>query len=64
MTHANVKKHEILVLLFLMLLLRQVCCHVALMHAMLDQNDMKYWDNTKNVDLDLLLQVSNISLNF
>lgn len=36
--HADVKAHEILVLL---LRLRQVCCHPALIHAMLDQEDLK-----------------------
>ncbi|XP_046736506.1 transcription termination factor 2 [Diprion similis] len=35
--HADVKAHEILVLL---LRLRQICCHPALIHAMLDQEDL------------------------
>lgn len=36
--HADVKAHEILVLL---LRLRQVCCHPALINAMLDQEDLQ-----------------------
>ena len=35
-SHKNVEAHEILVLL---LRLRQICCHPALIHAMLDKQD-------------------------
>lgn len=60
--HADVKTHEILVLL---LRLRQVCCHPALIHAMLDQEDVKQSGimEMENVDADLLSQLHNISLN-
>ncbi|XP_011647072.2 transcription termination factor 2, partial [Pogonomyrmex barbatus] len=60
--HADVKTHEILVLL---LRLRQVCCHPALIHAMLDQEDVKQSGmmDIENVDADLLSRVNNISLN-
>ncbi|XP_029679622.1 transcription termination factor 2-like isoform X2 [Formica exsecta] len=60
--HADVKTHEILVLL---LRLRQLCCHPALIHAMLDQDDVKQSGimDEDNVDSDLLSQMSNISLN-
>lgn len=60
--HADVKTHEILVLL---LRLRQLCCHPALIHAMLDQDDVKQSGimDTDNVDPELLSQVNSISLN-
>ncbi|XP_070160538.1 transcription termination factor 2-like [Polyergus mexicanus] len=60
--HANVKTHEILVLL---LRLRQLCCHPALIHAMLDQDDVKQSGimDTDNVGPELLSQVNSISLN-
>lgn len=59
--HADVKTHEILVLL---LRLRQVCCHPALIHSMLDQEDMKQSGmDTENVDANLLSRVNNMSLN-
>lgn len=57
--HADVKTHEILVLL---LRLRQVCCHPALIHAMLDQEDMKQ-SGIMDIDTDLLSRVTNMSLN-
>lgn len=59
--HADVKAHQILVLL---LRLRQLCCHPALIHAMLDQDDVKQSGiDENNVDADLLSRVNNISLN-
>jgi len=60
--HADIKTHEILVLL---LRLRQICCHPALIHAMLDQEDVKQSGimDMENVDADLLSRVHNISLN-
>jgi len=60
--HADVKTHEILVLL---LRLRQVCCHPPLIHAMLDQEDVKQSGimETENMDPDLLSRVNNMSLN-
>ncbi|XP_072743655.1 transcription termination factor 2 [Anoplolepis gracilipes] len=60
--HADVKAHEILVLL---LRLRQFCCHPALIHSMLDQDDMKQSGiiEADNVDDDLVSRVNNISLN-
>jgi len=60
--HADVKTHEILVLL---LRLRQICCHPALIHAMLDQEDVKQSGimDMENVDADLLSRVHNVSLN-
>ncbi|KAG7198793.1 hypothetical protein KM043_001771 [Ampulex compressa] len=60
--HADVKTHEILVLL---LRLRQICCHPALIHAMLDQKDMNENGivDEENVDPDFLSRVNNISLN-
>lgn len=59
--HADVKTHEILVLL---LRLRQMCCHPALIHAMLDQDDVKHSGimNAENVDPNLLSRMSDISL--
>ncbi|XP_012532592.1 transcription termination factor 2 [Monomorium pharaonis] len=60
--HADVKTHEILVLL---LRLRQVCCHPALIHAMLDQEDVKQSGimDMENVNTDILSRMNNISLN-
>lgn len=60
--HADVKTHEILVLL---LRLRQVCCHPALIHAMLDREDVKQSDimDMENMDSDLLSRVNKMSLN-
>lgn len=60
--HADVKTHEILVLL---LRLRQVCCHPALIHAMLDQEDVKQSGimDMENLNPDLLSRMNNISLN-
>jgi len=60
--HADIKTHEILVLL---LRLRQICCHPALIHAMLDQEDVKQSGimDMENIDADLLSRVHNISLN-
>lgn len=47
----------------LLLRLRQLCCHPALIHAMLDQDDVKQSGiMEENVDPDLLSRVSNISL--
>ncbi|KYQ50706.1 Transcription termination factor 2 [Trachymyrmex zeteki] len=61
-SHADVKTHEILVLL---LRLRQICCHPALIHAMLDQEDLQQSGimDIENVDFDLLSRMHNISLN-
>nr|XP_050867199.1 transcription termination factor 2-like [Vespula vulgaris] len=55
--HADVKTHEILVLL---LRLRQICCHPALIHAMLDQNDLEQNEITdeENVDSDIISHVN------
>lgn len=60
--HADVKTHEILVLL---LRLRQVCCHPALIHAMLDQEDMMESGITdmENVDPEFIRRINDISLN-
>lgn len=59
--HADVKTHEILVLL---LRLRQICVHPSLINSMLDQEDMKESGitETENLDSDLLSQISNITL--
>lgn len=59
--HADVKAHEILVLL---LRLRQICVHPSLIRSMLDEEDIKESGITEpeNVDSDLLLQVNNITL--
>lgn len=48
----------------LLLRLRQVCCHPALIHAMLDQEDVKQSGimDTENFDIDLLSRVNNMSL--
>ncbi|KAK0171288.1 hypothetical protein PV328_009036 [Microctonus aethiopoides] len=49
--HADVKQHEILVLL---LRLRQVCCHPSLIHSMLDRDDLEVdglEDDAENNDL-------------
>lgn len=60
--HADVKTHEILVLL---LRLRQVCCHPALIHAMLDQEDVQQSGiaGMENIDPELLSRVHRMSLN-
>ncbi|XP_072744570.1 transcription termination factor 2-like [Anoplolepis gracilipes] len=59
--HAKVKTYEILVLL---LRLRQLCCHPALIHAMLDQDDLRQSGivDADNMDLDFLSRMNNISL--
>jgi len=59
--HADVKTHDILVLL---LRLRQICCHPPLIHAMLDQEDVKQSGimDMENMDADLLSRVHNLSL--
>ncbi|KYM75325.1 Transcription termination factor 2 [Atta colombica] len=59
--HADVKTHEILMLL---LRLRQICCHPALIHAMLDQEDLQQSGimDIENVDSNLLSRVHNMSL--
>jgi len=59
--HADVKTHEILTLL---LRLRQVCCHPALIRAMLDQEDMQQSGiaNMENIDPELLSRVHRMSL--
>ena len=59
--HADVKAHEILVLL---LRLRQVCVHPSLVRSMLDEEDIKESGITEseNLDSDLLLQINKITL--
>jgi len=57
--HVNVNEHEILVLL---LRLRQVCCHPALICKMLDQEDVKESGIMENVDVNLLSREHNVSL--
>ncbi|XP_076167205.1 transcription termination factor lodestar [Ptiloglossa arizonensis] len=59
--HADVKAHEILVLL---LRLRQICVHPTLIHSMLDQEDMMESGitETENMDPNILLQINNITL--
>lgn len=48
----------------LLLRLRQICCHPALIHAMLDQNDLEQNEITdeENVDSDIISRINNISL--
>lgn len=60
--HADVKTHEILVLL---LRLRQVCCHPALIHEMLDQEDVQQSEieGMGTIDPELLSRVHRMSLN-
>ena len=59
--HADVKAHEILVLL---LRLRQICVHPSLIHSMLDQEDMKQSGimESENLDPNLLSQINSITL--
>ena len=59
--HADVKTHEILVLL---LRLRQICVHPSLIHSMLDQEDMQENGITdpENLDPGVLMQLNNITL--
>ena len=59
--HADVKAHEILVLL---LRLRQICIHPSLIHSMLDQEDMKQSGimESENLDPNLLSQINSITL--
>lgn len=59
--HADVKTHEILVLL---LRLRQICCHPALIHAMLDQEDVQQSEiaGMGSIDPELLSRVHRMSL--
>ncbi|KYQ52658.1 Transcription termination factor 2 [Trachymyrmex zeteki] len=60
-SHADVKTHEILMLL---LRLRQICCHPALIHAMLDHEDLQQCNviDVENVDFNLLSRMHNMSL--
>ncbi|XP_012234246.2 transcription termination factor 2-like isoform X1 [Linepithema humile] len=60
--HADVKSHDIFVLL---LRLRQVCCHPALIHTMLDQEDVQQSEiaSMETVDHELLSRVHRMSLN-
>ena len=48
----------------LLLRLRQVCCHPALIHAMLDQEDLQQSGimDIENVDSNLLSRMHNMSL--
>lgn len=59
--HADVKTHEILVLL---LRLRQICVHPSLIHSMLDEEDIEDSDirEKEDVNSDLLSQMNNITL--
>ncbi|XP_043498526.1 transcription termination factor 2 [Polistes fuscatus] len=57
--HADVKSHEILVLL---LRLRQICCHPSLIHAMLDQNDLEQSGIVDENNEDIISRVNNMSL--
>lgn len=59
--HADVKTHEILVLL---LRLRQICVHPSLIHSMLDEEDIEDSDirEKENVNSDLVSQMNNITL--
>ncbi|KOC64565.1 Transcription termination factor 2 [Habropoda laboriosa] len=57
--HADVKAHEILVLL---LRLRQICVHPSLIHSMLDQNVMKETEIMEIENVDLVSQIGNITL--
>ncbi|XP_046606266.1 transcription termination factor 2 [Neodiprion virginianus] len=59
--HADVKAHEILVLL---LRLRQVCCHPALIHAMLDQEDLTVNDivDEKPESIDVMSRLGGLKL--
>ncbi|XP_014612648.1 PREDICTED: transcription termination factor 2-like [Polistes canadensis] len=56
--HADVKSHEILVLL---LRLRQICCHPSLIHAMLDQDDLEQ-SGIVEENNDIISRVNNMSL--
>ena len=60
--HSNVEAHEILVLL---LRLRQMCCHPALIHAMLDKQDAELngIDDQEDANADLLNKLHNMSIN-
>nr|XP_033337176.1 transcription termination factor 2-like isoform X2 [Megalopta genalis] len=60
--HADIKTHEILVLL---LRLRQICVHPCLIHSMLDQEDMQDTGltDTDNVDANLLSKMDGMTLN-
>ncbi|XP_011866098.1 PREDICTED: transcription termination factor 2-like isoform X2 [Vollenhovia emeryi] len=60
--HTNVKTYEILVLL---LRLRQVCCHPALIRAMLDQEDVKQSGimDMEMEDADFFAHVKNMQRN-
>ncbi|XP_015175312.1 PREDICTED: transcription termination factor 2 isoform X2 [Polistes dominula] len=57
--HADVKSHEILVLL---LRLRQVCCHPTLIHAMLDKSDLEESGIVDENNDDLISRINNMSL--
>ncbi|XP_053995796.1 transcription termination factor 2-like [Hylaeus anthracinus] len=59
--HADVKSHEILVLL---LRLRQICVHPTLIHSMLDQEDMMESGimDIENVDPNMLIRMNSITL--
>ncbi|KAI4473749.1 hypothetical protein M0804_015197 [Polistes exclamans] len=56
--HADVKSHEILVLI---LRLRQICCHPSLIHAMLDQDDLEQ-SGIVEENNNIISRVNNMSL--
>ncbi|XP_008204612.1 transcription termination factor 2 [Nasonia vitripennis] len=60
--HSSIEAHEILVLL---LRLRQMCCHPALIHAMLDQQDAEVNGLDEDIDpnTELLNKLQNMSIN-
>lgn len=57
--HADVKSHQILVLL---LRLRQVCCHPSLIHAMLDEEDTEQAAAELGADVGLIPQLNAMNI--
>jgi transcription termination factor 2 len=59
---STVQSHEILTLL---LRLRQLCCHPALIHSLLDKEDvaMNGLDEDEEINSDLLNRWQNMSIN-
>lgn len=60
--HSSIEAYEILVLL---LRLRQMCCHPALLHAMLDKEDAEVngiLEQDDDSNKDLLQRLSNMSI--
>lgn len=59
--HKDISTHEILVLI---LRLRQMCCHPALIHSMLDQHDAELngLDMNNDEDINIIKKIGDMSM--